>query len=84
MKWKVPLSTVIDGQEHQLQVESAVKNNQWVITVEEAAKDKLLTEPLKIHFSLEKKLISYEPITSVNRKVAPYIADDLIKFSRYW
>lgn len=83
MKWKVPLSTVIDGQEHQLQVESAVRNNQWVITIEDG-KRTFLAEPLKIHFSLEKKLISYEPITSVNRKVAPYIADDLIKFSRYW
>lgn len=84
MKWKIPLSTTIDGKAYELTVESAVANNQWVITLQNSTKEKILPEPLKIYFSLDKQVISYEPITSINRKVALYVTEDLIKFSRYW
>lgn len=84
MKWKIPLSIIIDGQEYSLAVESLVEKNQWVIKVKDLSRIKALPEPLTIHFSLEKEMISYEPITRVNRQVAPYIAEDLSKHQRHW
>ena len=83
MKWKIPLTTIIDGTAYELAVDSIVFNRHWVIVVDDSqAKQKILPEPLRIHFSLDKKMISYEPINMVNRKVAPYIAEDLLKHQR--